>query len=164
MIYILQHLCDLLFFFTLVPSYRLQNEQVGHLHELPGGLRVPNSDRRILPGAGAGAMDTWLSFFPPFLPPSQRPVSAEFRSWPSILVLRSWIGPTGSSNRERVREVTARDDDDDDDDGDCDENDRSERDEGRRVRDPRGSLCPRPRPRPQEDGGRSHRVPERLRQ
>ena len=68
-------------FFTLAPSYRLQNEQVGHLHELPGGLRVPNSDRWILPGAGAGAMDTWLSFFPPSLPLSQRPESAEFRSW-----------------------------------------------------------------------------------
>ena len=28
---------------TFTPSYRLQNEQVGHLQALPGGLRVPNS-------------------------------------------------------------------------------------------------------------------------
>ena len=32
-------------FFTPAPSYRLQHEQVGHLQALPGGQRVPNSDR-----------------------------------------------------------------------------------------------------------------------
>ena len=47
------------------PSYRLQNEQVGHLHELPGGLRVPNSDRceygmRLAHTNLAAAMVTYL--------------------------------------------------------------------------------------------------------
>ena len=28
---------------TFTPSYRLQNEHVGHLQALPGGLRVPNA-------------------------------------------------------------------------------------------------------------------------
>ena len=38
------NISDLLFF-TLAPSYRLQDEQVGHFQAPPGGLRVPNSDR-----------------------------------------------------------------------------------------------------------------------
>ena len=39
-------LCNIffLFFFTLAPSYRLQDEQVGHFQAPPGVLRVPNSD------------------------------------------------------------------------------------------------------------------------
>ena len=50
---------------TFTPSYRLQNEQVGHLQALPGGLRVFYLDRceygmRLAHTSLAAAMVTYL--------------------------------------------------------------------------------------------------------
>ena len=47
-------------FFSLSPSYRLQNEQMGHFQALPGGLRVFRSDRSEY---GMSLAHTSLPFF-----------------------------------------------------------------------------------------------------
>ena len=42
------------------PSYRLQNEQVGHLQALPGGLRVQTFVHEM---SGFGSVDVWCRYF-----------------------------------------------------------------------------------------------------